>query len=264
MKYLRFKDNNGQTRQGELKSDGSIALLKGEIMGQHEFTGEICRADDIAEYLPPVPIINLVALGANYTEHIEESKVETPDLPLVFLKAISSLNAHGKPIILPRSAPQEVDYEAELGVIIGKPAKNVAKEDVDNYIFGYTCVNDVSARDCQLRYDKQWARGKSFDTFCPVGPVVQTEFDPTDVRIRLFLNGQCLQDDSTKKMIYSVRDIISYLSHNMTLPAGTLVLTGTPCGVGFARDPQVFLQPGDKVVVEIDGIGKLENDVTAE
>lgn len=264
MKYVRFLSKNDAVITGILKSDGEIEVVRGDIFNECQATGEKCRIEDIKEYMVPVDIPAIIALGGNYADHAKECKVEVAELPLVFLKAITTLNSHMSKIVLPRIAPSEVDYEAELGVIIGKKAKNITPEQAPEFIFGYTCVNDVSARDCQLRIDKQWARGKSFDTFAPVGPIVETQLDPTDVRIKLLLNGECLQNDSTSNLVHPVFDLVSWLSRNMTLLPGALILTGTPSGVGFAREPQIFLRPGDKVVVEIEGIGELENTVIAE
>lgn len=264
MKYIRFLSHDGFVNCGILNSEGLIEIVEGDILGEHRRTGKKYMTQDVKEYMVPVDIPAIIALGGNYADHAKECKESVPALPLIFLKAVTSLIAHKKPIILPREAPSEVDYEAELGVIIGKRAKNIHPEQASEYIFGYTCVNDVSARDCQLKLDRQWARGKSFDTFAPVGPVIETEIDPYNTNVKLLLNGECLQNDNTKNMIYNVFEIVSYLSRNMTLLAGTLILTGTPAGVGFARDPKVFLAHGDKVAVEIDGIGRLENFVEAE
>ena len=149
-------------------------------------------------------------------------------------------------------------------MVIGKQAKCITPEQAPDYIFGYTCGNDVSARDCQKRIDKQWARAKSFDTFAPVGPVIETELDPRRVRVRSILNGATMQDDTTANMIFPVFELISYLSQNFTLAPGTLIFTGTPSGVGAGRKPPVFLKPGDTIKIEIEGIGSLENQVEPE
>lgn len=264
MKHVRFLSKNDVVTSGILEANGAISIIDGDVLGEYALTGEKCTVDDIKEYLAPVDIPAIIALGGNYADHAKECKEDVPELPLVFLKAFTSVTAHMSEIVLPKIAPSEVDYEAELGVIIAKKAKNITAEQARDYIFGYTCVNDVSARDCQLKIDRQWARGKSFDTFAPVGPVVETELDPTDVRVRLFLNGECMQDDSTSSLVCPVFDVVSYLSRNMTLMPGTLIITGTPAGVGFAREPQVFLKPGDNVVVDVEGVGRLENTVVQE
>jgi len=264
MKYIAFVSKDNKQRTGILNSDGTIELVEGNIIGESKLTGARCDVDDIKQYLVPVGIPNIIALGLNYADHANESQMELPSVPLIFLKATTSLTAHKTNIVLPKEAPSEVDYEAELGVIIGKKARNISCEQVPEYVFGYTCANDVSARDCQFRIDKQWARGKSFDTFAPVGPVIETELDPSALRIRLFLNDQCMQNASTKDMIFSIAETVSFLSRNMTLLPGTLIMTGTPSGIGFARKPPIFLKPGDKVTVEIEGVGSLENTVVAE
>ncbi|HOJ41070.1 MAG TPA: fumarylacetoacetate hydrolase family protein, partial [bacterium] len=197
-------------------------------------------------------------------DHARESGQPLPEAPVIFLKATSSLTGHLSPIVLPAVAPSAVDYEAELVVVIGRKARNVSEEEARNYIFGYTCGNDVSARDCQLKIDRQWARGKSFDTFAAIGPWIETELEPSRLKIRLLLNGAVMQDSSTADMIFNVPRIVSYLSRQMTLLPGTIIMTGTPSGVGFARKPPVFLKPGDVVEVDIQGIGVLKNYVTSE
>ena len=149
-------------------------------------------------------------------------------------------------------------------MVIGKRCKHVSLEKAKDVIFGYSCGHDVSARDCQLKLDRQWARGKSFDTFTPVGPVIETEINPENLRIQLRLNGKTMQDGRTRDLIFSVFFLVSYLSRQMTLLPGTLIMTGTPSGIGFTRTPQIFLKPGDRVEVEIEGIGVLENSVVME
>ena len=264
MKIIRYVSKNKQKQTGILQANGNIKLVHGDIFSEYTVTNEESSLEDIERYLIPADIISIIALGGNYAEHVKESNSEVPKAPLIFIKAISSLTSHNSNIVLPKLAPNEVDYEAELGVIISKKAKNIQIEQALNYVLGYTCVNDVSARDCQLRIDKQWARGKSFDAFCPVGPVIETELNPSDIRVKLFLNNKCMQEATTKELIFSVPEIISYLSQNMTLMPGTLILTGTPGGVGCTRNPPIFLKSGDKVVVDIEGIGLLENNVITE
>ena len=161
-------------------------------------------------------------------------------------------------------APGEVDYEAELAIVIGKKAKQVPPHETDEYILGYTCANDVSARDCQLRKDHQWARGKCFDTFAPLGPWIQTSMDPGNASIRLELNGELMQDSNTSDMLFPCSYLVSYVSRCMTLYPGSIIMTGTPPGVGEGRDPKVFLRKGDTVTVAISGIGRLTNPVGIE
>lgn len=264
MLIVRFMDHAGRVGWGQLL-DGQKALpLHGELFGRHEFGR---RPVDVVKRLSPVDPPNVFAIGLNYRGHAEEQGLRTlPDHPLIFLKATTSVTGPGAPIVLPESAPDEVDYEAELAVIIGTSCRRVSEADAAKYIFGFSCANDVSARDCQKRIDKQWARGKSFDTFCPLGPAIATPdaFDPSAVRIRATVNDEVMQDASTADLIFSVPALVSYLSHQFTLVPGTVILTGTPAGVGFTRNPPRYLRDGDVVIVEIDGIGRLSNPVVRE
>lgn len=262
MKFLRFTVQNKEY-SGILK-DGGVYAIRGEIFNNNfEFTGEKFSLEQI-KFLPPCQPPNIIALGLNYKEHAEEGWQKVSEYPVIFLKATTSLTGHLSPIILPKQAPDEVDYECELVIVIGKKCKNIEEKDAKNYIFGYTCGNDVSARDCQLKKDKQWARGKSFDTFCPIGPYIETEIDPTNLAIRTILNGKIMQDSNTSKMIFNPYQIVSYLSKQMTLLPETIILTGTPSGVGFARKPPVFLREGDIIEIEIEKIGRLKNFVVKE
>jgi len=191
-----------------------------------------------------------------------------PDCPVVFIKATTSVIGRHDPIILPAKAPDHVDYEAELAVVIGRPAKNLLPKDAARCIFGYTCANDVSARDWQFGQQAgQWARGKSFDSFCPIGPWIVSPDeipDPQSLRIRTILNGITVQDSNTADMIFNIPTIISDLSCTMTLLPGTVILSGTPEGVGFTRNPPMFLGDGDCITVQIEGIGELTNPVIRE
>lgn len=210
----------------------------------------------------------IFCVGLNYKRHAKESNMEEPKLPVIFTKPPSSVIGHGEAIVIPAVCGDEVDYEVELAVVIGKPCKNVSEAEALDYVEGYTVANDVSARDWQLkRGGGQWCRGKSFDTFCPLGPrlVPAAEIpDPNNLELSCSVNGQVLQKSNTKDMIFSVRRIISFLSEGTTLQPGTVILTGTPEGVGFARSPQVLLKPGDTVTVSIEKIGDLTNPVVAE
>ena len=216
----------------------------------------------------PLPIerpSKIVCVGLNYRDHAAETGSQLPAAPLLFAKWPTSLIGPGEAIVLPGESV-EVDYEAELGVVIGSPARHVAEADALEHVLGYLCLNDVSARDLQFS-DGQWTRGKSPDTFCPVGPrlVPREEIpDPQALAIRAVVNGETLQDSSTAEMIFSVAQIISYVSRTTTLEPGDLIATGTPAGVGVARDPQVFLADGDEVTIEIEGLGALTNPVTKE
>ncbi len=207
----------------------------------------------------------IICVGLNYRDHAEETGAEAPTAPLLFAKWGNTLIGDGDAIVLPPESEQ-VDYEAELGVVIGRTTRRAAERDALDAVRGYICVNDVSARDLQFG-DGQWTRGKSPDTFCPVGPrlVPREEVpDPQALAIRCRVNGRTLQDSSTANMIFSVAEIIAHISRTITLEPGDLIATGTPAGVGIARDPQVLLQDGDEVTVEIEGLGALTNPVHKE
>ncbi len=266
MKYLRVV-SNGTPAEGSygVLRGAEVSLLSGSPLQQGaEETGERFDIKEVLRFLPPVDPPNIIAIGLNYAMHARETNMEQPAEPVVFLKATTALTGHMAPVVLPAEHPGEVDYEAELVVAIGKKAKNVPEDRALEYVLGYTCGNDVSARDCQLSLDRQWARGKSFDTFAPVGPVIETELDPSNLNIAARVNGRTLQESTTADLIYNVPMLLSYLSRQMTLLPGTVIMTGTPPGVGYGRDPQVFLKAGDVVEVEIEGIGILRNTIVGE
>jgi 2-keto-4-pentenoate hydratase/2-oxohepta-3-ene-1,7-dioic acid hydratase in catechol pathway len=206
----------------------------------------------------------IICVGLNYRDHAEEQGVDLPERPLLFAKWPNTLIGPGDAIVLP-AISEKVDYEAELGVVIGVTAREVAVEDALDAVAGYVCANDVSGRDLQFS-DGQWVRGKSLDTFCPVGPrlVPRAEVpDPQALGIRAILNGEVMQDSTTANMVFGVAEIISFTSQAITLEPGDLILTGTPAGVGIFRDPQRLLQAGDEITIEIDGLGALTNAVVA-
>ena len=205
----------------------------------------------------------IVCVGLNYRDHAEEQGVDLPAAPLFFAKYTTALIGPGDPIVIP-PVVTKCDYEAELGVVLGSTVRNVSKENALEAVAGYLVANDVSARDLQFA-DGQWTRGKSPDTFCPVGPLVPAAEvpDPHVLAIRAILNGETMQDSSTANLIFGIDEIISYASQTSTLEAGDLILTGTPAGVGVFRDPQRLLQPGDEITIEIDGVGSLTNPVVA-
>ena len=262
MRIARACKQDGKAFYGVVEGE-AIRRLKAPPFEGIEPTGRPIPLDQV-KLLAPVSPPNVIAIGLNYRAHADESGMAYPPAPVIFIKATSAVCGPGDNIVLPAMAPNEVDYECEICIVIGRQAWKVSKEDALSHVLGYTCGNDVSARDCQLRLDKQWARGKSFDTFCPLGPWIETELDPDHVRVRTILNGKTMQDSSTSDMIFGCRELVSYLSHCMTLQPGTAIMTGTPSGVGFTRKPPVFLRPGDVVEIAIDGIGTLRNAVAAE
>jgi 2-keto-4-pentenoate hydratase/2-oxohepta-3-ene-1,7-dioic acid hydratase in catechol pathway len=207
----------------------------------------------------------IVCIGLNYRDHAEEQRTELPAAPLLFAKWPNTLIGPGEPIVIPPITKQ-VDYEAELGVLIGERVRGASAKNALEAVAGFLCLNDVSARDLQFS-DGQWVRGKSLDTFCPVGPVFVPAADvpdPQALAIRAVVNGEVLQDSHTSNMIFSVAEILAHVSRAITLEPGDLIATGTPAGVGAFRDPPVWLEPGDEVTIEIEGLGALTNPVRAE
>ena len=267
MKIIRFVSSEQKVLYGAYSTDhpDCAKIIEGNIFGTYKITSQEIQ---IKKLLAPIIPINILALGINYKKHGDETAISYPEQPVLFLKATTSITGHEGPIILPAAGPDHVDYEAELAVVIGKKAKNVMPDEVMDYIMGYTCANDVSARDWQFEMQKgQWARGKSFDTFCPLGPWIVTKEeieDPNNLSIRAILNGQTVQESRTSNMIFNIQQIVSNLSRSMTLLPGTVILTGTPEGVGFTRQPPLFLKAGDIVSIEIEKIGTLTNRVVRE
>ncbi len=249
-----------------MKPDGSTREIDGDVFGEHAVSG---RFAEVARVLAPVVPVAILCIGLNYRKHAEETHAAIPKFPVLFMKPPSALLDPGAPILLPRwLASGRVDYEGELAVVIGKVCKNVHRADAHDYILGYTCANDVSARDWQKEGGgTQWCRGKGFDTFAPLGPCIVTPDEisnPAALRIRTKVNSEVLQDCSTADMIFDIPSLIEFLSGSTTLLPGTVILTGTPHGVGMGRTPQRFLQGGDVVTVAIDGIGELTNPVEEE
>jgi len=226
--------------------------------------GQVALPDAKVELGPLFRPRNVLCIGLNYKDHAAEGGVPLPEKPVMFAKLTSCITGPGAAIVLPPDT-QEVDFEAELAVVIGGRCRRVPASEALNYVAGYTCLNDVSARDFQ-RGDGQWVRAKSQDTFGPMGPYLVTSEDipnPQALTIQCSVNGTLLQDSNTDKMIFSVRELIAFLSRGITLEPGDVISTGTPHGVGFARKPPIFLKPGDEVTVEIQGLGKLSNPVKA-
>jgi acylpyruvate hydrolase len=238
--------------------------LQGDASALHA-QGIVHTLDQVTLLPPVVRPGKVVCLGLNYRAHAAESGMAIPDYPVLFHKVAGSLTGHNQPIVLPRISSQ-VDYEAELAIIIGRRGKHIAEEHALDYIAGYTNANDVSARDLQFR-TSQWTTGKMLDTFCPLGPALVTRDevpDPQKLAIKTILNGQVLQDGNTADMIFAVPFIVSYVSEIVTLEPGDVILTGTPPGIGNARKPPIFMQPGDTVTIEIERLGQLTNPVIAE
>jgi len=224
--------------------------------------GLLVKRKDAYWHAPVPRPAKLICIGLNYRDHAAESNMPIPERPVVFSKFSTAVIAPGEAVVVPATS-QQVDYEAELAVVIGRRAKNVLRDQAYDYVLGYTAFNDVSARDFQFA-DGQWQRGKSCDTFAPMGPTIVTRDmipDPHKLSIKLILNGQTMQDSSTDQLIFGVPELIEFLSETITLEPGDVIATGTPPGVGFARKPPVFLRAGDEMIVEIEGIGALNNPV---
>lgn len=261
MKIVRVRTHGGQVCHGIWEDDGSVTRLEGDILGQWSAGGERLPVEAIERILVPIDPPNVIAIGLNYVGHAHETKMKLPTAPVIFLKATTSVIGPGEAILIPPQAPDEVDFEAELALVIGRQARGVTEAEALDYVLGWTAGNDVSARDCQARLDRQWARAKSFDTFCPLGPCIQTEGDPDQLKITSRLAGKVMQDSNTSDMIFSCRTLVSYLSHQFTLLPGTVILTGTPEGVGQTRVPPRYMKDGETIEIELEGVGILRNPV---
>lgn len=266
MKIIRYRDAAGQIGYAWPQSKGQARKITGDIFGKYQITDDLV---EVKEVLAPFVPTAIFCIGLNYRRHAEESGAPIPAHPILFMKGPASVQHPSGPIVLPtRLKSTEVDYEAELAVVIGQTCKNVSRERALEYVFGYTAANDVSARDWQMKWGgSQWCRGKTFDTFAPLGPVLVTAGEipnPNTLRIRTILNGEVMQDSNTSDMIFDVPTIIEFLSGSTTLLPGTVILTGTPEGVGGARKPPRFLKPGDSITIDIEGIGELTNPVIQE
>lgn len=267
MKIIRFKTTENKIRFGCDYDGVTASLADGDLFQGLTDTGKRVTVEEI---LPPLDPAAIFCIGLNYRAHAKEIGMDLPRYPVVFMKNPGAAAAHGDDIVLPASCLEkpEVDYEAELGVVMGTACKNVSPDSALDHVLGYTCANDISARRWQKHAGGgQWIKAKSFDTFCPFGPVLATPDevpDPQALNLSSVLNGRTMQQSSTADMIFTVAQIISYLSQSATLLPGTLILTGTPEGVGFTRNPPVYLMPGDTLVTTVEGIGTLENSVVAE
>ncbi len=228
-----------------------VAVINGDpFYSGVQLTGARHALADVRLLAPVIPRSKVVGIGRNYADHAAELGNEVPPAPLMFLKPNTSVIGPGDPILLP-SFSDEISYEAELAVVIGRICKDVPLERVDDVVFGYTCANDLTARDAQ-RTDDQWARAKGFDTSCPIGPWIETELDPDSLAVKGSLDGELRQDGSTSQMIWGAKELVSYVSQAFTLLPGDIILTGTPAGVGLITE-------GQRYEVEIEGIGRLSN-----
>lgn len=265
MKIVRLQTSDSSVCFATEHPDGTYTRLNGEL-----FNGLTDSAQPVSgKLLAPFQPVDILCIGLNYRKHAEEGGSAIPEDPILFMKTSTAVQNPGDPIRLPRKLNSDkVDYECELAVVIGKPCYNVSKADALNYVLGYTCANDVSARDWQKEGGGgQWCRGKTFATFCPLGPCLVTADeipDPNSLPIRTVLNGDVMQDWNTNDMIFDVPTLIEFLSASCELAPGTVILTGTPHGVGAARKPPVFLKDGDSVSIEIGSIGTLTNPVIDE
>ena len=265
MKIVRFAQDDQSIVLAAAHDDGSTTRLEGDLFGELTDTG----APVGGKLLAPLPPRDILCIGLNYKYHAAEGNAPVPKYPVLFMKNSTAVQNPQDPIVLPRKLRSDrVDFECELAVVIGKTCHNVTKEDALDYVLGYTCANDVSARDWQKDYGgSQWCRGKTFATFCPLGPCLVTTDeipDPNTLQIRTVLNGEVMQDWNTEDMIFDVPTLIEFLSGSTILAPGTVILTGTPHGVGFARTPPVFLKDGDSITIEIEKIGQLTNPVIDE
>lgn len=254
MKLLRFRQANVQGSQWGWLDEDKIGLIEGSPFGTFRRREAKLNLAEV-ELLAPVTPGKVICVGRNYAAHAEEHDSAVPELPLIFLKPPSAVIAAGQPILLPPQS-QRVEHEAELAIIIGQAGRWLSASEAKGHILGYTAANDVTARDLQ-RADGQWTRGKGFDTFCPLGPWLETEFDPADAIINCAVNGQMRQMGSTRDMVFPVNQLIAFVSSVMTLEPGDVILTGTPSGVGP-------LQAGDEVTVDIENIGALTNPVALD
>lgn len=250
MRLIRFKDRNNKTNYGWVSQE-KVGLIQGDPFGEFRRFEANLLLSDLRLLIPCLPS-KIIAVGRNYREHAREMDAQVPEYPMIFLKPPSALITNGDPIIVP-SQSTRVEHEAELVLVVGKRVKDLKPNEIDDAIFGFTIANDVTARDLQKK-DQQWSRAKGFDTFCPLGPWIETEFDPSDALISCYVNNELRQLGSTKDMVFNPKQLLAYVSSIMTLEPGDIILTGTPAGVGP-------IAAGDLVNIHIDGLGTLVNPV---
>jgi 2-keto-4-pentenoate hydratase/2-oxohepta-3-ene-1,7-dioic acid hydratase in catechol pathway len=266
MRLVRFLDSVNQIHFGDDQGDGTALRIQGDPLANFTVTHQKIA---IHKRLAPIQPTAILCIGLNYLKHMEELGSARPEFPMLFMKNPSALQNPGDPIQIPTHLKSDqVDWECELAIVIGKRCKNVSKDKALDFVLGYTAANDVSARDWQKKWGGgQFCRGKSFDTFMPLGPVIVTRDqipDPNNLLLQTFVNGELRQDSSTRDMIFDVPTLIAFLSGSTTLLPGTVILTGTPSGVGMGMKPPQYLKPGDRVKLIVEGIGELENPVVAE
>jgi len=267
VRFARFEDVHGVTSYGFLQAEGAVTYAEGCPFARTlRDTG---RKAEVRRYLAPVEPSQVLCIGLNYRSHADELKLPYPKNPVVFVKPTTCAAGHGAEIVKPRIT-EKMDYEVELAVVIGRECKDVTPQAALDYVLGYTCANDLSTRDWQKAPELsggQWCRSKMFDNFAPLGPVLTTCDEipnPGNLRVQTFVNGVQMQDSNTSDLIFTVPQIISFLSSGCTLRPGTVILTGTPFGVAEGRNPQPWLKAGDKVVVEVQNVGRLENTIVAD
>jgi 2-keto-4-pentenoate hydratase/2-oxohepta-3-ene-1,7-dioic acid hydratase in catechol pathway len=258
----------GYIEEDEVRALGGASMLEYIEHGRdadRQPGGEALPLSEVRLHAPVTRPAKIIAIGLNYEDHANETGGEIPEKPIVFAKYPNTIIGPGEAIRIP-PITEQVDYEAELAVVIGREARNVSEEEALEHVFGYMNSNDVSSRDLQFSEGGQWTRSKSIDTFAPIGPYIATRdevADPQSLYIRCVLNGEVVQDGTTSDMIFSVAEVVSFLSSGMTLMPGDIIMTGTPAGVGFVREPALFMKAGDEVSVEIEGLGTLTNPVEA-
>lgn len=267
VRIARFQDAAGAVSYGIQQADGTITYAEGD-----PFTGTLKdtrKSASVSKLLSPVVPPTIMCIGLNYRKHADELKLPYPKNPVVFLKPPTCAAGHLDPVVKPRIT-EKMDYEVELAIVIGRDCKDVSTDEALDYVLGYTCANDVSARDWQKDpplAGSQWTRSKIFDNFAPLGPVIVTKDeipDPNVLGVRCLVNGNVMQESNTNDLIFNVQQCVSFLSIGSTLPAGTVILTGTPAGVAEGRTPQPWLKPGDVCIVEIEKIGQLQNPISAD
>jgi len=270
VKIIRYADSTGAVFYGALDKDGAANRIDGDVFDERQNWSVTSESADISKLLAPIAAPpTIFCIGLNYRRHANETGAKIPQFPVLFMKGQNTVQNPGDPILIPSHLRStQVDYECELVIVIGRRCKNVSRANALDFVLGYTCGNDVSARDWQKDFGgSQWCRGKTFDTFAPLGPCIVTRdeiSDPNNLAIKTTLNGEVVQDWNTSDMIFDVPTLIEFLSGSTTLLPGTIIFTGTPHGVGMARTPPLWLKAGDHVAIEIEKIGRLLNPVAAE